>query len=169
MKSLYITIISFIVFAMSLTGCRKTTDFFIDKEGVDIEIILYVKDIKGNNMLAPEHIGRLGDSEIYAEYKGEKYSLSDKEKSGLLFRMLKNPKGEPQHLEFGPISGKEEIVEQPLIIYIGSEQFKIIITNKYEVRPGKSPLIQREVFFNGKNYYSGRTIINIIVQPRLRK
>ena len=83
--------------------------------------------------------------------------------------MVKNPKGEPQHLEFGPISGKEEIVEQPLIIYIGSEQFKIIITNKYEVRPGKSPLIQREVFFNGKNYYSGRTIINIIVQPRLRK
>lgn len=143
-------------------------DLLMDKEGVDIEIIFNVKDIKGNNLLSPEHIDRLGDLEIYAKYKGVKYGLSDKEKSGINFRIVKNFKGEPRHLEFGPISGKEEIAEEPLIIHIGSEEFKITITNRYEVRPGKAPLIKREVFFNGKNYYSGMTIIDIVI-PRSPK
>lgn len=163
MKSFYITALALFACIVAITGCSKAFND-IDTEALDIEIIFNVKDIKGNNLLSPENRGKLGDAQIYAEYKGVKYSLDLRSGSSPLgFRLINNSKGLPHHLEFGPISGRDALVEQPLSIHIGSEVFEILITNKYEIRYGKSPLIKREILFNGKNHYSGMTIIDLVV------
>lgn len=151
--------------AALFAGCAKMT---VDGEDytIDIELLFNVKNLKGNNILAPENMGSLTLDDITATYKQNDYKLDgprDKEGTGLT--LVKDRNGVPVQIGFGPVPGAVIVVEEPLYINIGGQSFKILITNKNDLYNKNTSVLRREVLFMGKDYYSGRTIIDLIVSP----
>ena len=151
-------------------ACSKFDNLSQDEQFVNIELLFNVKDVKSNNVLGSDCMGYIKEGQITAEYKGFKYILDGKSDiyGGRL--VLVNDRNDvPKQLGFGPIPGNVPAEEEPLTINIGSDSFTVLITNVYEQEPDKPLILRREIVFKGKDYYSGMTTIDLIVNTVRQK
>lgn len=146
---------------------KEHSELFNDYQFIDIDLVMYVNDEEGKNLLDSESKPSYADSVITATYLKHEYKLNDgPDNRGIVFSVYKDYTGKIEALSFGPIPGNMSVENEPLTVNIGKNKFTMEITNKYIYSIDNEPILEKHIMYNGKDYYTGMSFVPLVIPSK---